>query len=41
MATELGGLVDAESGLISSRIFIEPEFTSRSWRGSSPTVDCF
>ena len=25
MATNLGGLIDAENGLISRRIFIEPE----------------
>ena len=41
MVRDLNGLVDSENGLVSRRIFIEPEIYSKSWSGSLPAAGCF
>ena len=41
MGIDVAGLVDTRAGLISRRIFIEPEIYERSWSGYLPAVGYF
>jgi hypothetical protein len=41
MTTNLGGLIDAENGLISRRIFIEPEIYAQELERTFARCGCF